>query len=70
MDSKIKYIVVTHFYASGPAQFLNKYFIKKNIPHRYIEHPFIYSNRNYSAYSDYFGSETQRKKGINSMTRC
>jgi len=34
MENKIfntpkKYILVTHFYADGPAQFLNKYLIEK-----------------------------------------
>lgn len=64
MENKSKYIVVTHFYATGPAQFLTKYFISHDIAHWYIEHPFIFSNRDCSVYYDYLGGKKQIHKGI------
>lgn len=62
----MNYLLVTHFYADGPAQALCKYLQKKKANFRYIEHPFSYADRKNSHYLNYEkGEKIKSKKGRN-----
>lgn len=63
---RLKFLLITHTFATGPAQELRDYFIKNKISFSFIEHPFSYNKNQERSQITFFdrGEEGQCFKGV------